>query len=589
MENWWGDAPPPLDLNPPSSEAPRQQHSRLVKRPWNYPGVTAACFLHNEHDLYVIQHNRYWALDLSTDTWSPSPGLLADLFAGAPEVDGRGPFDATGPGITGAWTIGNTLTLVSKDLYWEYALLSTRGPWLKAGRLDDKEMWGSVESVEGVQPFHGPGVTAAFHNEPLEVITVISRDKYWNFEVVDGTVRSYGHVRDLWRPMGGLDAAWQPPTASAPGEWRISQPMQWNDERGGTHLGHDIERVEGHEVSLGQPIAAVAQGKIVTLLDLCGEYFNVIVIEHMVPDIDDTHAPLYSFYGHVHKNPDLVEGQWVRRGEVLGTLANSADVGEKWAAHVHFEVKSWRALIEEPFSSCYCSRPDSQVYGRYIGAGYTTPTGEAKSERFKEPQGYHDLAGVPVKRCGVKIDPPLGKFFPRRYYNPTNFVTNRGGGSQAITNVARGATVELTGGSYFSGGWPDGLGYEVLKETVIDGEFLPRGKRWDQGAVWWDATDNAPRAILIKLAATYYISGLVAQADNNDVYDVSYWDAPSAQWKAAWTLRTGGGWGLQTRPNPTDATERFVLDPPIRTHTLRVRATGGDRLYSVAEVQAFGW
>ena len=53
LGDWWGDAPPPLDLNPPSSEAPRQRRRRLVEQPWNYPGVTAACFS-TTSNLYAV-------------------------------------------------------------------------------------------------------------------------------------------------------------------------------------------------------------------------------------------------------------------------------------------------------------------------------------------------------------------------------------------------------------------------------------------------------------------------------------------------------------------------------------------------------
>jgi hypothetical protein len=46
---------------------------------------------------------------------------------------------------------------------------------------------------------------------------------------------------------------------------------------------------------------------------------------------------------------------------------------------------------------------------------------------------------------------------------------------------------------------------------------------------------------------------------------------------------------MQTRPNPADNTQRWVLSSPITTNKLKIMGAAiGDSYYSVSEVQAFG-
>jgi hypothetical protein len=72
----------------------------------------------------------------------------------------------------------------------------------------------------------------------------------------------------------------------------------------------------------------------------------------------------------------------------------------------------------------------------------------------------------------------------------------------------------------------------------------------------------------------------IVQADDNDQYRVSYYDLANNAWAAAWDIPAPGGWGLQTSST--------VLATPIVTNALRFEAIGGDGLYSVSEVQAYG-
>jgi len=157
-------------------------------------------------------------------------------------------------------------------------------------------------------------------------------------------------------------------------------------------------------------------------------------------------------------------------------------------------------------------------------------------------------------------------------------------------NVALNADVELKGAPFFEGGW--GGGQIVSKDTIVDGIFLPRGQQWDQGAVWWDSTDEEDRYIEINLDDEYTINSLIVQADDNDAYKINYWDLTNNSWQLAWDVPNFDAiqpMGMVTRPNPDDDTERYFLPNPITTDALLFRGDmdDSDRLFSVSEIQAF--
>jgi len=141
------------------------------------------------------------------------------------------------------------------------------------------------------------------------------------------------------------------------------------------------------------------------------------------------------------------------------------------------------------------------------------------------------------------------------------------------TNVALGKTVTLSG---TSGG---------VASLVVDGNFMSRGTQWQIGSVWWYGT---AAFVDIDLGASYNITSFIVQADDNDSYRVSYWH--NDNWVSAWEVPNydAYGWGLQTRPNPDNNSERYFLPTVRGTDKLRFTATGGDGSYSVSELQAYG-
>jgi murein DD-endopeptidase MepM/ murein hydrolase activator NlpD len=395
----WGESMPIVDLN-----ASGNHHSRLEKRPWNYPGVTAAFYFHNDTDVYLVQRSRYWVYRFGTG-WLSTVGFMSSLLPGAPTIGGRGPFD--GPGLTGAYRHGTMLSLFSVDRYWNYNTSSNS--WANWGYLSSP--WASIPTVGGVHPWDSPGVTGTYYYPPSNTATIISRDKYWVFSFNTNTWTAWGYLSSAWAAMPGINAGWAQPIGGDPNSsWRITEHMgACASGFGCGHLAQDIQRVEGDDASVGQAISAAAEGKVTTVLPTCGNYYNVVVIEHMVPDINDDYAPIYSFYGHVIATSGLHEGQWVARGQTIGTLPDPRPT-YGFGPHVHFEIKDWYALLNQPFSTCYTNIPANQTYGRYISAGYSGTS-------FTEPVEYYDLPAL------------SGQPVPRRYYNPTKFCENRGGGA----------------------------------------------------------------------------------------------------------------------------------------------------------------
>ena len=158
-----------------------------------------------------------------------------------------------------------------------------------------------------------------------------------------------------------------------------------------------------------------------------------------------------------------------------------------------------------------------------------------------------------------------------------------------ITNVALNKDVVLNGGPFFTNGWGGGL--VVNESTIVDGVFLPRGTQWDQGPVWWDCHNSPDCWITIDLGDFYMIESVIVQADDNDGYLLYYMDL-NGNWQSAWNVPNYDdmGWGMQTRPNPADVTERYMLPGKIVADNLLFKGVmnNGDLYFSVSEIQVYG-
>jgi murein DD-endopeptidase MepM/ murein hydrolase activator NlpD len=89
---------------------------------------------------------------------------------------------------------------------------------------------------------------------------------------------------------------------------------------GAFHAGIDIS------VPTGTPVLATADGTVMSA-EWAGQYGRMVVLDHG--------GAVHTQYAHLSRL-DVVAGQWVRRGAVIG---RSGATGKATGAHVHYEVR----------------------------------------------------------------------------------------------------------------------------------------------------------------------------------------------------------------------------------------------------------
>ncbi len=102
------------------------------------------------------------------------------------------------------------------------------------------------------------------------------------------------------------------------------------------HLGDDLNGIGGENSDLGDPVFAVADGRVLTAGYGGPGWGNVIIMLHAY---DENGARKYveSFYGHL-QTIGVASHQDIRRGQQIATVGN-AD-GKYWA-HLHFEMREF--------------------------------------------------------------------------------------------------------------------------------------------------------------------------------------------------------------------------------------------------------
>jgi len=153
---------------------------------------------------------------------------------------------------------------------------------------------------------------------------------------------------ELTRPKH-VDPAFQFPSpldlASLPTAARFDFPlgsehgaMSYNAQRftENRHLGDDLNGIGGENSDLGDPIYAVADGRVLLARDGGPGWGNVIIVLHAY--IDNGHRKfVQSYYGHVEKI--LVHaGEELRRGQQIATVGTA---NGRYFAHVHFEMREF--------------------------------------------------------------------------------------------------------------------------------------------------------------------------------------------------------------------------------------------------------
>ena len=77
----------------------------------------------------AISRDKYWLYNKTTRKWY-AQGFLAEVWSGAPYLDGERPW--SGEGVSACYMNGNFLQIFRGHRYWNYA-----GRWLGAGYMDD--------------------------------------------------------------------------------------------------------------------------------------------------------------------------------------------------------------------------------------------------------------------------------------------------------------------------------------------------------------------------------------------------------------------------------------------------------------------
>ncbi len=153
-------------------------------------------------------------------------------------------------------------------------------------------------------------------------------------------------------------------------------------------------------------------------------------------------------------------------------------------------------------------------------------------------------------------------------------------GAHAETNIALGKTVTVGGGAFGGSSSTWGDGSLDWPSTVTDGIFLPDGRQWNLGTVFWYVSATNDPYVQVDLGGAFDVTKITLQADNNDLYRVTYRD-------------TAGNWNFIADIDPVTAgwgmAQNTITFASVRATAFRIAdGPGGDCCDSVSEFQAFG-
>ena len=98
------------------------------------------------------------------------------------------------------------------------------------------------------------------------------------------------------------------------------------------HLGDDWNGTGGGNTDFGDPIYAIAHGRVKLAEDYGGGWGKIVRLIHQLPNGE----MIESFYAHC-ETMLVEEGDWVQRG---GQIATLGDADGAYIAHLHFEIRT---------------------------------------------------------------------------------------------------------------------------------------------------------------------------------------------------------------------------------------------------------
>ncbi len=104
-----------------------------------------------------------------------------------------------------------------------------------------------------------------------------------------------------------------------------------NPQRGGQHLGSDINGIGGENTDHGEAVRAAARGLVVYSGEPSPDWGNVIVLAHRLPG---SNRIVQTLYAHLDSRR-VRAGELVGRGARIGTIGTA---GGRYLAHLHLEA-----------------------------------------------------------------------------------------------------------------------------------------------------------------------------------------------------------------------------------------------------------
>ncbi len=103
------------------------------------------------------------------------------------------------------------------------------------------------------------------------------------------------------------------------------------------HLGDDLNGIGGENSDWGDPVYAVAAGRVLLARDGGPGWGKVVIVLHAYLDGKQQRKYVESYYAHVERM--LVRpGDLVQRGEVIATVGTA---NGRYLAHLHFEMRAF--------------------------------------------------------------------------------------------------------------------------------------------------------------------------------------------------------------------------------------------------------
>ncbi|HPJ97263.1 MAG TPA: peptidoglycan DD-metalloendopeptidase family protein [Syntrophales bacterium] len=159
------------------------------------------------------------------------------------------------------------------------------------------------------------------------------------------------------------------------------------------HPGEDWNGMGGGNTDFGQPVYAVADGKVV-FAENCFHWGNILMVQHRLPD----GQIVFSLYAHL-KDLQVKAGDVVRKRQPIGTIGRGYGDATYKAAHLHFEIRKgnmdgypvtfWpRTLTYVPCSGVSPDNLSRWIEGHYVDpsdfiAAHRIPEGKTEKSKHK--------------------------------------------------------------------------------------------------------------------------------------------------------------------------------------------------------------